>query len=688
MRCALAVVIALSTSACDDFNGPACNTVADCGDPTCANLVCEDNHCGIMPLPAGAMGTIQTDGDCKLAACDGKGHVVQMADDSDLPAVSGACFVATCTGGTPSTPPAQAGTTCGQDLVCDDVGKCVGCYTAFECPGTDTECHQRTCTNEMCGVTNVSAGTKLVSGQVKGDCQVIECDGSGGTMSVADNTDKPTTTNQCISVGCSNGAPTSTPLPAGTSCGTGLVCDGNGVCGQCNAPSDCPALAGGDTDCQSRTCTSHVCGVFEAAAGTPTSTNPPQIAGDCHQIQCDGSGGTMTVVDDTDPGSDNNSCTADTCSGGNQVHTALADGTVCADPGSVGTRCLMGSCVPSVSLVLVGDGSTALSGAAAQVAIEDRYTDGTLVAETGNPVTLPTAASGGNAACTETGSGGAGAPLEGFLTRSADEHYVLLACYDAAPGTASVLSTASSATNRIVARVDATLAADTTTRLDVAFSGNSVRSATSSDGNLIWVAGSQGSGNTSGGTWYTVHGATGGTQVESTPTTNRCVHIYGGQLYGTSGAPQGYPNVFAIGSGEPVSSGQTVTPLPGMPTGTTATNMPLDYVMLDLDPSVAGLDTLYVADNRTAANGGGIQKWTFDGTSWTLATTFDGLTPGMYALTGFASGAGAVIIAIANTASANVVVMYVDDGVSTPTPTTIATAPANKAYRGVALSPH
>ena len=54
----------------------------------------------------------------------------------------------------------------------------------------------------------------------------------------------------------------------------------------------------------------------------------------------------------------------------------------------------------------------------------------------------------------------------------------------------------------------------------------------------------------------------------------------------------------------------------GMPTS--GNSSPYGFALWDRNPSVAGVDTLYVADDRTAANGGGIQKWSFNGTSWTL----------------------------------------------------------------------
>jgi hypothetical protein len=173
----LLVVIALGVAGCDDYNGPECQSVLDCGDPTCANLVCEDNHCGIRPLPAGAPATIQTDGDCQLATCDGHGGVVPKADDGDLPAADGACLVPACNDGVASNRPAQAGTTCGTDMFCDNVGQCVGCFTAFECPGADTPCQQRTCTNEVCGVTSSAAGTACGT-----TANPHQCDGNGACV--------------------------------------------------------------------------------------------------------------------------------------------------------------------------------------------------------------------------------------------------------------------------------------------------------------------------------------------------------------------------------------------------------------------------------------------------------------------------------------------------------------------------
>src|SRR5579863_1759261 len=234
------VVLLVATSCGDNLKG-ACETDSDCGDGACANIRCVDGTCDLSnAIPAGQMAAVQTPGDCKVLVCDGAGHATEQVDDNDLPTATGACITARCTNGVPSTPPAEAGTACGtgSGMYCDDGGSCVGCLEAIECPGKDSFCQIRTCVNETCGVIDTAAGTKTTT-QTVGDCQDIECDGSGGTMSVEDDNDKPADT-ACTTGACSAGSATHDPKTQGTPCGTGDVCNNMGVCGECNVPSDCP----------------------------------------------------------------------------------------------------------------------------------------------------------------------------------------------------------------------------------------------------------------------------------------------------------------------------------------------------------------------------------------------------------------------------------------------------------------
>lgn len=331
------------------------------------------------------------------------------------------------------------------------------------------------------------------------------------------------------------------------------------------------------------------------------------------------------------------------------------------------------------AVVRVGDGAAALSNAATAVFLEERYaSDGSLVAAASNPVALPTMASGSNAALTLSGT----ATSEGGLSLSQDGQYLVLAGYDAATGTASVSSTNAAATNRIVGRVDAMGAVDTTTRLDSAFSANSVRGATSVDGTSFWISGT--GSVTSGGVWYNVHSATGGTQILNSPANVRSVDVFGSQIYATSQS-NNFASVFTVGTGEPTMSGQTATMLPGLPT---TSAQPNGFTLLDRNAAVAGLDTLYLSDERAIASGGGISKWTFDGTTWTQAATFNnGLSVGVRGLAAFVTGSNVTIVATTTESSQNKIFVVVDDGSANPAGTIVATAPANEVFRGVAQSP-
>ena len=160
--------------------------------------------------------------------------------------------------------------------------------------------------------------------------------------------------------------------------------------------------------------------------------------------------------------------------------------------------------------------------------------------------------------------------------------------------------------------------------------------------------------------------------------------IFDGQLYASASSGT-FVNVFTVGLGLPQTGIQTNVSLPGMPV--TGSSSPYAFAFFDLDPTIAGSDTLYVADDRAGASGGGIQKWTLGATGWALATTLNvTATP-----IGFRGLAGAIIggrpTLLATTAD-NLprLVSFVDDGTSAPG-TVVATSPTNTVFRGVALSP-
>ncbi|MBD2342645.1 choice-of-anchor Y domain-containing protein [Anabaena subtropica] len=316
----------------------------------------------------------------------------------------------------------------------------------------------------------------------------------------------------------------------------------------------------------------------------------------------------------------------------------------------------------------VGTGSATLSNAGTAVFLDEYTPSGTLV----QSIPLPTAIDGSNRRLVASGT----ATSEGYLTLSNDGQYLLLTGYDADTGTASIPGTSSTSVNRVVGRVDASGNINTTTALSNFSSANNIRSVASTNGTDIWVTG------TSTGVAYTTLGSTTATQLSTTVTNIRNVNIFDNQLYISTSSGSAV-RVGSVGSGTPTTSGQNITNLLGFST----TSSPYGFFFADLSPSVAGLDTLYVADDRTTSSGGGLQKWIFDGTTWSLAyTLISGLTTGLRGLTGSVVGTTPVLYATTAESTAPKFVTLTDTG-SNSAFTTLATAAPNTAFRGVAFAP-
>ncbi|GAB4195800.1 MAG: hypothetical protein OHK0022_12820 [Roseiflexaceae bacterium] len=324
-------------------------------------------------------------------------------------------------------------------------------------------------------------------------------------------------------------------------------------------------------------------------------------------------------------------------------------------------------------VVRVGNGSAALTNAATPVFLDEFSPSGTLI----QSISLPTSTSGGNAALTMSGT----ASSEGTLVRSTNGSYLTLAGYDAAPGTTGVVSTASNTTNRIVARVDTAGTIDTTTRISDGYNTDNIRGAVTNDGTGFWASGN--GATSTGGIRYVSFGSSGAsTQLSTSVTNTRVPGIFGDQLY-LSASSGTFRGVSTVGSGLPTTSGQTITILPGFPTTTGPSSY--GFVLFDQNAGVAGLDTAYVADDRGTGAGGGLQKWTFDGSTWSLAYTLtSGLTAGLRGLTGIGGATPVLYATTADTISKLVTVTDTGAGAAF---TTLAFAPTNTAFRGVAFAP-
>ena len=131
------------------------------------------------------------------------------------------------------------------------------CATENDCPGTDTECSQRTCISNACGTKFTLKGTPVLE-QVIGDCLVNQCDGVGHRVDdIVDTSDFVDDGKECSADSCSvTGNPLHEPLMAGTPCAMSpLVCDGKDACVECVVDTHCMI----DRVCSMNHCVSKTC---------------------------------------------------------------------------------------------------------------------------------------------------------------------------------------------------------------------------------------------------------------------------------------------------------------------------------------------------------------------------------------------------------------------------------------------
>lgn len=434
----------------------------------------------------------------------------------------------------------------------------------------------------------------------------------------------------------------------------------------CTAVSDCPV----DNDpCETLSCVSGICQFTFKPKGFVVAN---QTNGNCHVNRCDGSGTVVSEIDDANVPNDGKQCTRDLCQAGVASNPPVQPGMACTDNG--GDHCSAhGDCIINQTffIVRVGDGSTGLTSAASPVFLEEQQVDGTML----RVIPLPTMAAGANHRFTDSGV----AKSDGALARSADGRFVVLAGYDAAVGSPQIVHSTASASPRIVARVDRIGSIDTSTSLINAFDADNVRSAVTIDGTAFWVGGNNVGGS---GLQQLALGGTTGTPVLSNVSNVRVLAIVDRRLFGSAGTFP-FNGIFTVGAEVPTTP-TSATPLPG---SFAASESPYGFVLLDLSATVAGPDTLYVADDRSPTMGGGIQKWKYDGSTWTNTMTFG--TTGFRGLAGVVKGPNVWLLAsTADPNGGNNLVAFVDDNVRTPVSFPGAAVDGmTKVFRGIAVSP-
>ncbi len=344
-------IVSIDADAGADRTEIHCTGAAQCDDGN----VCTTDACGVdgictsAPLADGdAPASTQTKGNCHKIVCT-KGAPSSVADDTNAPAAPDACTINACKAGTPQTSAATDGTTCaisGSPGTCTGGTCVVACKIAESCPSKGP-CQTASCDGSkgQCVYQNISDGTPTPGfTQLTGDCTAHVCR-SGADTAEADNTDLPATVNDCETPTCTGGMPSQSfgLHPIDSSCSTYMgtlsgFCDGAGHCNACVHDSECP---GPTNDCQHPTCASGTCTTTKISAGTATVTNPPQVAGDCKTIVCDGLGATTTSIQNGDlPGSLGGGCQPGVCTTGVPSHGSSADGSSCGS----GLACLGGQC--------------------------------------------------------------------------------------------------------------------------------------------------------------------------------------------------------------------------------------------------------------------------------------------------------------------------------------------------------
>lgn len=351
-----------------------------------------------------------------------------------------------------------------------------------------------------------------------------------------------------------------------------------------------------------------------------------------------------------------------------------------------------------VVVSLVGDGTTPITTGTVAVPITlTEYT--TAGAPTGGSVTLPTVDSGATYAVA-----GSMSSIFGFLKRSVDGRYLTLAGVNVPVGTQGSVFANPAFPNRVIARIDAAGAVDSSTRFVAA--STTPRSAITTNGTDLWWSGDSGGGGTTGGIRYlTLGGTTSGVplaQGNSASTTTagqpapvpynaRVLNIHANQLYGSSNSTVGsgsnavsMSGVFNVGAGLPTTANQFGSLLVGSGRDST-----FDFYFADAS-------TLYVADDDTTVSGtlDGISKWSLSGSTWTRQwMALPAGATGMRGLAGVTDTASGTVELYGVTAAAsgvqNQLVRLVDTlaGTSAPSFSVLATPPANHLFRGVAMSP-
>ena len=295
--------------------GEACQPTNPCFEGV---IACVDGSATCQPtVPKGfglACGAgLFCDGTGNCGACPGQaGRACTPANRCEVGIIS-------CASGVPACRPtanAPAGNTCGDNQICDGQGVCVSCDAAGQSCQSSNRCKtaQVVCQNgsPICSETgNRSANTSCAppAGSVcDGSGQCVTCANAGASCTLGQTCREGRVVctpggAQCVEAGLS---------PAGTSCGIGGICDGQGGCVGCG-----PGDVGSECVLSTNPCLEGTIqcplGVPLCQAATPARPRPSGTPCGTGQV-CDGQG---------------------TCAGCQQQGLPCASESLCRGPSSI-----------------------------------------------------------------------------------------------------------------------------------------------------------------------------------------------------------------------------------------------------------------------------------------------------------------------------------------------------------------
>jgi hypothetical protein len=313
--------------------GVSCTNAEDCPDDEnpCTRVDCVERLCAYPAVPDGPT-LSQEPGDCRTLRC-AAGVFRDEVDDGDTDD-GVACTKDECADGIASHTPIPEGGSCeiggGQGTCINDVCR-IECSPNEPCP--DPHCQTSSCESGFCVFVDQEDGPPdpPLMDSVVGDCRKPWCVNGQVSQAPEDSDVGGDDGNDCTIEGCDDGNPVAPPAAADTPCGSSSVCDGEGICVECNTNNQC----GPPAPCSTPVCVDGDCSVMDEPVGTS-----------CGDGVCDGDGLCVECLDASD-------CTTLPCS---VVSCALnvceandaPDGTTCDAGFANDGQCLAGSCVECV----------------------------------------------------------------------------------------------------------------------------------------------------------------------------------------------------------------------------------------------------------------------------------------------------------------------------------------------------